>query len=160
MGTKVGLAVLFLTGALWAQSNSLMGIWKLNSAQSTFDPGPPPKSVTVKYEPHGKDGVRITVDTIDARGILTHAVYTAKYDGKDNAVKGDSSRDTVALKRIDPYTMEVTNKERGKVTTINTIIVSKDGRTRTDTIRGTNSQGQRVNNVAVFEKQQGFSVKN
>ena len=33
-----------------------------------------------------------------------------------------------------------------------TRVVSKDGKTMTVTIKGTNAQGQAVNNVVVFEK--------
>ena len=156
---KFALAILVLSIAapLWAQNssqgNSLMGTWKLDVAKSTFDPGPPPKSTTVKYEPYGKSGVRVMVDTVDARGILTHAVYTAQYNGKDYPAKGDSARDTVALKRIDDRTTEVTNKRRGKITTVDTIVVAEDGRTRTVAIKGVNEQGQAVNNLAFFEKQ-------
>lgn len=158
---KLTVAILALAisiqAPLWAQSNSqsnsLMGTWKLDLAKSTFDPGPPPKSTTVKYEPYRKSGVRVTVDTVDARGILTHAVYTAEYNGKDYPAKGDSARDTVALQRIDDHTTEVTNKRRGKITSIDTIVVADDGKTRTVAIKGTNEQGQTVNNLAFFEKQ-------
>ena len=156
---KLTLAVLALSISvpLWAQNgsqtNSLMGTWKLDLAKSTYDPGPPPRSTTVKYEPYRKNGVRVTVDTVDARGILTHAVYTAEYNGKDYPAKGDSARDTVALKRIDERTTEVTNKRRGKITSVDTIVVAEGGRTRTVAIKGTNEQGQEVNNLAFFEKQ-------
>ncbi|HET7220724.1 MAG TPA: hypothetical protein VFJ02_21875 [Vicinamibacterales bacterium] len=40
-----------------------------------------------------------------------------------------------------------------KSQTTYTRVVSKDGKTMTVTVKGTNAQGQPVNNVVVFEKQ-------
>jgi hypothetical protein len=45
------------------------------------------------------------------------------------------------------------NKKGGKVTTTQRNVVSADGKTRTVTTTGMDGQGQKVNNVAVFEKQ-------
>jgi hypothetical protein len=150
---KLAVSIVVLSGALFAQGSSLMGTWKLNLAKSEYHSGPPPRSVTVRYQPYRATGVRITVNTVDARGILTHVVYTAQYDGKDYAVKGDFRRDTVALRRIDSRTTELTNKERGEITTFNTIVLSEDGRTRTVTVRGKNARGQPVTDLVVFDKQ-------
>jgi len=38
------------SGSLYAQSNPLVGTWKLNVAKSKFDPGPGPKSMTRTVE--------------------------------------------------------------------------------------------------------------
>jgi hypothetical protein len=62
------LAVLFaaaLPQSGFAQSNPLVGTWKLNLAKSKFGPGPPPRSQTVNYEAVGQ-GLRVTADVIDA----------------------------------------------------------------------------------------------
>ena len=45
------------------------------------------------------------------------------------------------------------NKKGGKVTTTQRNVVAADGKTRTVTTTGTDGQGQKVNNVAVYEKQ-------
>jgi hypothetical protein len=45
------------------------------------------------------------------------------------------------------------NKKDARVTTTNTSVISSDGKTRTITTKGTNGQGQSVNNVGVYEKQ-------
>jgi hypothetical protein len=50
-------------------------------------------------------------------------------------------------------THEYVNKVNGKVTTTNRVTVSPDGKTRTATTTGTNSQGKPVNNVLVFERE-------
>jgi hypothetical protein len=47
----------------------------------------------------------------------------------------------------------VVNKKGGKVTTSGRTVYSKDGKLRTITTTGTNVQGQKVNNTAVWERQ-------
>jgi hypothetical protein len=41
----------------------------------------------------------------------------------------------------------------GKVTTTSRVVVSADGKTRTITTTGTDTQGRTVNNVTVWDKQ-------
>ena len=45
------------------------------------------------------------------------------------------------MKRIDDYTIEVSNKKDGKVTTVLRAVYAKDGKSRTETTTGTNAQG-------------------
>jgi hypothetical protein len=59
----------------------------------------------------------------------------------------------VSLKRIDARTTERTDKKGDKVVQVLARVVSQDGKTMTVTTKGTNAQGQAVNNVGVFEKQ-------
>ena len=49
------------------------------------------------------------------------------------------SRDTVALKKIDDSTIEVTNKKACTITTRMRIAVAPDGKTRTNTVQGTDA---------------------
>jgi hypothetical protein len=72
---------------------------------------------------------------------------------KDYPLTGSDLADTVSLKRIDAHTSERTDKKGGKIVQTFRRVVSKDGKTMTVTIKGTNAQGQTVNNVVVFEKQ-------
>ncbi|MGH7253943.1 MAG: hypothetical protein ACREIE_09125, partial [Nitrospiraceae bacterium] len=60
-----------------------IGTWKLNFEKSKFNPGPPPKSMTVRFEPWGDDGLKVTIDTVEANGEVRKHQYTAQYDGKD-----------------------------------------------------------------------------
>jgi len=140
-------------GSLSAQaSDPRIGTWKLNLTKSKFSPGPPPKALTVKVEPSGQ-GEKVTTEGVDAEGGRTATQYTANFDGKDSPLTGSPNADTVSLKRIDVRTTERTDKKVGKVTVTLTRVVSQDGKTMTVTVRGTNPQGQAVNNVIVFEKQ-------
>ena len=130
-----------------------LGTWKLNLAKSKYDPANlAPKSQTVKNE-GAPDGVKQVGDIVDSTGKSVKTEYTAKYDGKDYAVKGDPNRDMVALKKIDDYNFEFTNKKDGKVMTSGKVVYSKDGKTRTVTTSGTNAQGQKTSNTMVYDKQ-------
>src|SRR5262249_49954130 len=104
-----------------------------------------------KLESVGK-GLKETADRVDADGKVVHWEWTAQYDGKDYPVNGDPDRDAVSLKRIDDNTIEVTSKKNGKPTTLNRIVVSPDGKVRANTVTGTNSKGQTVNNLLVFDR--------
>ena len=60
--------------------------------------------------------------------------------------------DTMALKRINANRIEGARKLKGKVVQTYTREVSKDGKTLTVTTTGTNAKGQKIHNVAVYEK--------
>src|SRR5713226_6931085 len=73
---------------------------------SEFNPGPPPKSASVTFEPQG-NGIKLTVEAIDAEGKPQSYHYAACFDGKDYPIIpgiGARTADTVALRRIDAYT--------------------------------------------------------
>src|SRR3954471_3712898 len=80
---------------------NFLGIWKLNLAKSTFNPGPPPKSFTAKHERWENGLFRHTTDTVTAQGQAIHAETIAKFDGKDYPRQGVQPTTTAAYKRID-----------------------------------------------------------
>ncbi|HEX3432360.1 MAG TPA: hypothetical protein VHT03_15905 [Rhizomicrobium sp.] len=55
--------------------------------------------------------------------------YTIKADGTDQAVKGNPYLDTIAIKVVDPNTIEETDKKNGKVVTTSKVTVAPDGKT-------------------------------
>jgi hypothetical protein len=145
--------ILAAAGALVAAqaTNPRIGTWQLNVAKSKYSPGPAPKSQTLTIEAAG-EGEKVTSEMVSASGQKTTVAYSAAYDGKPQPIKGSEIADTVALKRIDANTTERTDSKNGKAVQTFTRVVSKDGKTMTVTVKGTNAQGQPVHNVAVFEK--------
>lgn len=135
-----------------AQSDPFIGTWRLNVTKSTYSPGPPPRSNTLTVEAAGQ-GIRVTAKGTDAEGKPTATQYTASYDGKDYPVTGNPDWDAVAFKRVDAYTLEFTRKKAEKVVQTGTNVGSKDGKTRTVTSKGINARGEKISNVAVYEKQ-------
>ena len=148
---SVAVVAAVVSGSALAQpSDPLIGTWKLNVEKST---GASFKSGTTKIEAAG-DGVKFTVDMVGADGTQYHWTFTAKYDGKDNPVTGNSPYgDVVALTRTDPRTTRTTVKQGGKATVTQTIIVSADGKTRTTTTKGTDPNGRPIDSTSVYEKQ-------
>ncbi|HEY1401524.1 MAG TPA: hypothetical protein VF953_08035 [Terriglobales bacterium] len=145
------LALCFVAGAVCFASDVQMGSWKLNEAKSKFAPGMP-KNNTVVLEAAG-DNVKVTVDGTDSDGKVTHNEWTGKFDGKDYPVTGDPSSDARSVKKVDDNTLQLTIKKGGKVTVTGQIVVSADGKTRTVTTSGTDPQGKKFTNTAVYDKQ-------
>ena len=59
---------------------------------------------------------------------------------------------TASYRLIDQYTVERLNKEPGGTVRSTTRTVSRDGKTFTLTIKGTNPQGQPLNEIELFER--------
>ena len=138
-----------LGGTAFAQA---VGTWKLNLAKSKFQQGLTPKSTTLTYEAAGQ-GIKVTVDTVPAGGAPIHYAYTANYDGKDNPIVGNPDADMAARTRVNATTTKLVNKKGGKVMSTVTIVTSGDGKMLTITTAGTNAKGQKVDSVAVYDKQ-------
>ena len=145
------VAVLAAAFVVHAQSDPFVGTWKLNVAKSKYTPGPVPTSITSIYEAAGK-GYKVTVTNVSASGTLKYG-YTTNLDGKESPLTGNNpNADTITARRIDARTIENVSKKGGKVTITQRSFVSADGKTRTVTTTGTDAQGQKVHNVAIFEK--------
>ena len=152
--TALTIGMFALAVFVTAQSKDpFVGSWSLNVAKSKYTPGPAPKSVTSTYEAAGK-GYKFPGEertSLGARCSRNPAHFQP--DGTDSPVTGNNANaDTIAVKRIDANTSELVSKKGGKVTTTQRNVASADGKTRTVTTTGTDAQGQKVNNVAVFEK--------
>lgn len=63
--------------------------------------------------------------------------FSIKADGADQAVSGHPYYDTVAIKIVDPNTIEETDKKNGKVVTTSKVTVAPDG--KSDTFEFTDS---------------------
>ena len=132
-------------------SDPVIGTWVLNVAKSKYDPGPPPKSVTRTYTP-APNGYTFVQDAVNAAGATTHVEFTAAFDGKYHPVTGNPNADSIMVKRVDANTVESSQKKGATVRFTSTRAVSKDGKTLTNTAKGTNAEGKPYINVEVFEK--------
>jgi hypothetical protein len=148
--TGLALALCFF-GAAACFADPQMGTWKLNEAKSKFAPGVP-KNNTVVYEAAG-DNVKITVDGTDKDGNATHNEWMGKFDGKDYPVTGDPNMDARSYKKVNDRTLEMTAKKDGKVTVSGRVVVSADGKTRTVTVGGTDTDGKKFQSKVVYDKQ-------
>jgi hypothetical protein len=153
------LAVLAFFSVTAMGADLLAGTWKQNSARTKYNPGRGFRNNTVKFEPV-EGGFKLVADGIDGNGKRIQNEYIAKFDGKDYPTKqlvdgkpNPDAADAVSWKKIDDYRYEQTNKFKGKTLTVARHVISKDGKTREVTTTGTNTQGEKVSNFLVFEKQ-------
>ena len=150
LSVAVGCVVVSMGVGALAQSN--VGTWAMNVAKSKYSNNNPPKSATLKIEASGNVTVT-TVDVVAADGSTQHWTYRSAYDGRDVPITGNNpNADSASRRRVSPTTTETTFKKGGKVSTINTAVVSSDGKIMTITAKGTDAQGKAVLNVQVYEK--------
>src|SRR5215213_4482860 len=111
--------LLALTAGVSAQgANPRFGRWKIKSE------APPPTSNIMTYEPFGANGMKVTVEAVNAKGETTKWWYTTDFDGKDMPVTGQAPGQTSAVTRVNDRINVITNKRDGKVTQILTNVLS------------------------------------
>ena len=150
MMTMLFAALAIFVGTARADEHS--GTWKMNPAKSKHSSGPGLQNLTetvVLDENHYK----VDANGTAADGKPVHIEFNAKFDGEDYPMVGVSWADTVSVKWVDGHTPQMIQKKNGQVTRIITCTVSKDGKTRTCTLKGKGEQGRDVNDVVVFDRQ-------
>ena len=149
----------------------LIGTWKQNAAQSTYSSAenqPPKGWYAVRQYEAGGDGsiVAITMN-VDAQGLPSlRAISAANYDGKEypqhtvatlamslSSHIGPGVDRTISYTRVDPYTVQIIQRQGGAIVAKSTRTISRDGKTMTDRSDYVNAAGKRVTDVLVFEKQ-------
>ena len=145
------IAVVIAAIGAAAADNSL-GTWKLNMEKSKFTPSAPVKSLNVTREA-SDGGVKVTTTGERADDTPINASYTAKYDGNPYPVTG-APYDTITLKQVNASTVAYTvKKSDGKYNLTGRSVVSKDGKTMTNTAKGTGTDGKPFSYTMVYEKQ-------
>lgn len=147
----MSVALSFMTTAACFAANPQIGTWKLNEAKSKLHPGMG-KNTMVTYAEQN-DKIKVTVDGVDKDGKPTHAVWVGKWDGKAYKAKGNLAWDSAAYKVVNDYTNDITTWKNGKVAWSGRITVSKDGKSRTVTVNGTDANGKKFTSKAVYDKQ-------
>ena len=152
MAALLGLATGLLATGLLAQDDPVMGTWKVNVSKTKLDPGQSAEALTRTHEPIS-NGIIITRPLLEAGGRPTRGSWRLQFDGKDYPVHGDPNLDTLALKRLDRYTMEAVAKKDGKVHNTMRWDVSKDGKTLTWTSKRILPPERAGTTVRVYDRQ-------
>jgi hypothetical protein len=118
----VGMLAMHAASATAQAQNPRFGKWKLKSD------APPPSSNIMTYEPHGAKGMKVTVESVNAKGEKTAWWYTTEFDGKDMPVTGQENA-TSSVRTINERINEIVNKRNGRVTQILTNVLSPDHNT-------------------------------
>jgi hypothetical protein len=142
---RILVALLFVGLVALAADNPFVGTWKLNVAKSKFQGGTPPQSETVTIEADGK----VTVSGTDSKGQAVNWSYTATPGGTDT-ITGipDSSVMEVRKENMVDHTWKM-----GKENSKGHGVLSKDGKTMTYSLQGTDGEGKKIKNTEIFERQ-------
>jgi hypothetical protein len=121
-----------------AGSSGFAGTWESTTQTINFE-------FVLKVQPYEGDGLSI-ISPLEGR------TTNVKFDGKDypkaspNAEKGS----TASARRVNPHTVEITDKVNGKTASTRQIELSSDLKTLTMTVH---PAGRREPNILVFERQ-------
>jgi len=124
-------AICLLPQGATAQANPRIGTWKLDVAKSSYQQGKAPSSETRSYLATADGGIQLTASTVLPSGTKQPSGYRAKYDGKDYPYSGPAG-DTIAITG-DGWTADATIKMGGKIVQTSHSVVSKNGKTMTQT---------------------------
>lgn len=146
-----GLAV---TATMGLAADNSIGTWKLDAAKSKYTPPPTTvKTLNIVREP-ADGGVKVTTTGERPDGTAINATYTAKFDGKEVPVTGNSPYDMIAVKQANANTFtDERRKNGGSYKSTGRTVISNGGKTMTTTIRGTSADGKPFTAVFVFDKQ-------
>ncbi len=103
-------------------TNPRFGVWKMRSD------APPPSVNIMTYEPYGDGGMRITVESTNARGRDSKWGYVTMFDGVFRPVTGREGSET-AVEIVNERTTRISNKRNGRVSQIIINTLSEDGNT-------------------------------
>jgi hypothetical protein len=160
-GWMAGLAAAAFTvaaarGAVAQAGDPFTGVWRLNVEKSLYEAGRAPRSFTRTYEDRGGGTIFLTVDSLSASGVATRAYLVYKRDGKPypESAAGTRAVRMVSVRAVDNLTEEIGTVVDGRVTESgNTLTVSRDRKTLTQTLKGVTPDGRPYTNVVVYEKQ-------
>ena len=141
-------AVCLLPQGALAQANPRIGTWKLDVAKSTYQQGQAPSSETRTYLVTDDGGLQLTANAVSPSGTKQPSGYRAKFDGKDHPYTGPAG-DTIAITG-DGWASDSTIKMAGKVTQTSHSVISKNGKTMTQTTK--TASGEPVS-TRVYNKQ-------
>jgi hypothetical protein len=141
IGTSVALA-----------ADPAIGTWKLNLAKSTFSPGPAPKAQTRSYA-ESPQGITLTLKTTAVDGKESTVTLTYKDDGKPYPESGSPDIDAVSVTRLNARTIHSIQTKAGVTVGTGVRTLSTDGKTLTFAQKGTHANGQKYDDVLVYDRQ-------
>jgi hypothetical protein len=144
------LALLVFATPLFA-ADLFVGTWTLNTANTKYTTGTPPKSATLVIEEQGTN-LQTTVTGTNNDGSQISAKFTVPISGGMGSVQ-EGDFNSVMSKRISAYVRENSYMKDGKELRSRHIVISKDGKTMTSKVKGMNPAGRSVAGVDVFDKQ-------
>ena len=149
---KILCAVVLLAFAtpLFAD-NPFVGTWTRNSTKSMYTTGAQPKNVTIVIEEQG-DNLQVTATGTGPDGAPVSVKYTVPVKGGAGTVQAGDF-DSITAKVSNAHERENTYMKDGKYVRTRHMMVSKDGKMMTSTIKGTGVDGKPADGTDVYDKQ-------
>jgi hypothetical protein len=140
----------------WA-ADPIIGTWKLDVAESTFSTAmqdvPPKELVEVIRE---VEGGRIELAQNGTQQDSERITFRITYPSQGGLVTIDEGQGTEGLTFIEtlvsPGNWYATTLQAGKQVILRHKVVSADGKTKRETVRGTDERGQPFEQVEVYER--------
>ena len=144
------LALLAFATPLFA-SDPFVGTWTLNSAKTKYTTGAPPKNITLVIEEQGPN-LQVTATGTSSEGSPISVKFTVPINGGPGSMQeGDTNG--ITSKRISANVRDNSYTKDGKEVRSRHIVISKDGKTMTSTVKGTSPNGSPVDGTDVYDKQ-------
>jgi len=139
---------------LAADTNPLVGTWKLNLEKSKYPAGTAPKSLTRTVTADG-DNVKYSFEGQAADGSALAYSFTVQYGDKYYEITGPGpwGADHISIKRVNSHMFSATLKKGDKVIGTSSVTVSHDGKITTVSGKGTDKDGKPVKQTQVYDKQ-------
>src|ERR1700732_4595211 len=132
-------------------SDPFVGTWTLNPEKTKYTAGAPPKNVTLVIEEQGNN-LQITATGKSDDGKPIAVKYTVPLKGGMGSVQ-EGDFDSVNSKRVSANVRNNSYMKGGKEIRTRHAVVSEDGKTISNTVKGTGADGKPVAGVDVFDKQ-------
>jgi hypothetical protein len=145
-----GLVLLAFATPLLA-SSPFAGTWVLNPAKTKYTTGTPPKNVTLVIVEQG-DNLQVTADGTNGDGSPISVKYTVPIKGGMGSVMAGDF-DGVSSKVVSSHVRDNTFTKAGKLLRTRHVVVSKDEKMISTTVKGTGSDGKAMAGVDVYDKQ-------
>jgi hypothetical protein len=154
---RAATALLFTIGFAAAQQvPDMSGTWRLNVEKSTWGKHPKPSAATVSIE-HREPSYKYAGQVIMGLG-SEHAdarsfEFAGAIDGQEYPVAGSAGSGKLAVKRVNPYTIESEMRGAdGKVLETARTVISPDGKRLIRTMKAAGPEGE-VHWTEVYDRQ-------
>ncbi|MGA2421982.1 MAG: hypothetical protein ABSG69_18060 [Candidatus Acidiferrum sp.] len=150
----IGLLAVLGAVAAEAQTNPIVGTWKLNTAKSKYSPGPTPKSMTRTVTADG-DGLKYAFEGVAGDGSAIVYGFTTKFDGTARPITGSipSGADNVSVTKTDDHHYTATLKKGDKLVGTSKVTISADGKVTTVDAISETATGAKSHDAQVWDKQ-------
>ena len=133
---------------------ALVGTWKLNLEESTFEPGSVPQEGVRVYRDRGYGLISVVSSIVDASGLRRRDAFVYRPDGNDYLVSADPlSPRTITMSPIDAFSAEIIVKSWNQIVSTGRQTLDRRGRTMTVETLELDARGQPRKSTTFWEKQ-------